>query len=82
MSPYDAEQELQTIRTIMERTALYERAVAPVLTWLGAVGIVSAIATGHRSATGYLRIVGRTFAYASMLAYLATWGQRSRHCRG
>lgn len=52
MSPYDAEQELQTIRTIMERTALYERAVAPVLTWLGAVGIISALLGWYKPVSG------------------------------
>ncbi len=52
MSPNEAEEELQTIRTIMERTALYERAVSPVLTWLGAVGIVTAALGWYKPVAG------------------------------
>ncbi len=58
----------------LTQCAEMNRVLTPIAFVLLAVGIVSAVATGHRSATGYLRIVGRTFAYASVLAYLATWG--------
>lgn len=38
-----AAENLQTIRTLMERSALYRRALAPVMTFNGAVGVISGI---------------------------------------
>ena len=38
-----AAEHLQTIRTLMERSALYRRALAPIMTYNGAVGTVAAI---------------------------------------
>jgi uncharacterized membrane protein HdeD (DUF308 family) len=37
-----AEENLQTIRTLMERSAVYRRAIAPVTLFAGAVGILAA----------------------------------------
>lgn len=39
-----AAEHLQVIRTLMERSALYRRALAPIMTYNGAVGTVAAIA--------------------------------------
>lgn len=39
-----AAQHLQTIRTLMERSALYRRALAPISTFTGTFGIIAAIA--------------------------------------
>ncbi len=39
-----AAEHLQTIRTLMERSALYRRALAPISSFVGAVGIVAALA--------------------------------------
>jgi len=39
-----AAEHLQTIRTLMERSALYRRALAPVSTFVGAVGTVAGFA--------------------------------------
>jgi hypothetical protein len=39
-----AAENLQTIRTLMERSAVYRRALAPVMTYVGVVGILAAIA--------------------------------------
>jgi hypothetical protein len=39
-----AAENLQTIRTLMERSAVYRRALAPVTTYVGIVGILAAIA--------------------------------------
>jgi hypothetical protein len=39
-----AAENLQTIRTLMERSALYRRALAPITTFVGIVGIIAAIA--------------------------------------
>jgi hypothetical protein len=38
-----AAEHLQVIRTLMERSALYRRALAPIMTYNGAVGTVAAI---------------------------------------
>ena len=37
-----AEENLQTIRTLMERSALYRRALAPIMLFTGAIGILAA----------------------------------------
>ncbi len=39
MNPNWAEENLQTIRTLMERSALYRRALAPIMLYVGVVGI-------------------------------------------
>ena len=39
-----AAEHLQTIRTLMERSALYRRALAPIMLFAGLVGIVAAVA--------------------------------------
>ncbi len=43
MEPNWAAEHLQTIRTLMERSALYRRALAPIFTFVGVVGIAAAI---------------------------------------
>lgn len=44
MNPNWAEENLQTIRTLMERSALYRRALAPIMLFAGIMGIVAAAA--------------------------------------
>jgi hypothetical protein len=39
-----AEENLQTIRTLMERSAVYRRALAPIMLFAGALGVVAAAA--------------------------------------
>lgn len=39
-----AAEHLQTIRTLMERSAVYRRALAPITTFVGVVGIAAALA--------------------------------------
>jgi hypothetical protein len=58
-----AAQNLQTIRTLMERSAVYRRALAPVMTFTGLVGVVAAV-TGWclnlktaKGFTGYWMVV-------------------------
>ncbi len=46
----------------------------PIAFVLLAVGVVSSTVTGQRSPGAYLRTIGRTFAFAAVLAYLPTWG--------
>ena len=43
MNPNWAEENLQTIRTLMERSALYRRALAPIMLLAGTLGIVAAV---------------------------------------
>src|SRR5215471_21594644 len=47
--------------------------LTPIAFVLLAIGIVSSTVTGHRSPGAYLRTIGRTFAFAAVLAYLPTW---------
>ena len=42
MRPDWAEENLHTIRTLMERTALYRRTLAPIMIYVGVVGLLSA----------------------------------------
>ena len=42
MDNHWAAEHLQTIRTLMERSALYRRALAPIMTFAGAVGTAAA----------------------------------------
>lgn len=42
MNPDLAENNLQTIRTLMERSALYRRALAPIMLFAGVAGMVAA----------------------------------------
>lgn len=41
MEPKWAEENLQTIRTLMERSAVYRRALAPIMTLAGTVGLTA-----------------------------------------
>lgn len=52
-----AAEHLQVIRTLMERSALYRRALAPVMTWSGVMGTVAAaggILAGVRAPAGFI----------------------------
>jgi hypothetical protein len=59
-----AAENLQAIRTLMERSALYRRALAPVMTFTGLIGIAAAVVGGLlgivavRSFAVYWMIVG------------------------
>jgi hypothetical protein len=43
METNNAAENLQVIRTLMERSALYRRALAPIMTWCGAWGIIAGL---------------------------------------
>ena len=55
MNPNWAEENLQTIRTLMERSAVYRRALAPIMLFAGAMGVVAAT-TGFLSRLDSLRL--------------------------
>ncbi len=42
MNPNWAEENLQTIRTLMERSAVYRRALAPIMLFAGTMGVLTA----------------------------------------
>jgi hypothetical protein len=42
MNPNWAEENLQTIRTLMERSAIYRRALGPIMLFAGALGVIAA----------------------------------------
>jgi len=61
MNPKWAEENLQTIRTLMERSALYRRALAPVMTLAGALGILGGLAAWRLhidTDSGFLKLWG------------------------
>lgn len=43
MEPIRAAEHLQVIRTLMERSALYRRALAPIMMFAGGVGVLAAV---------------------------------------
>jgi len=55
-----AEENLQTIRILMERSALYRRALAPIMLFAGAVGVAAAI-------------IGMVFHFDSPIAFTRLW---------
>ena len=57
----------------LNQCAEMNRVLTPIAFVLLAIGIVSSTVTGHRSPSAYLRTIGRTFAFAAVLAYLPTW---------
>ena len=61
----------------LNQCAEMNRVLMPIAFVLLAIGIVSSTITGHRSASAYLRTVGRTFAFAAVLAYLPTWSNEA-----
>lgn len=60
MKPNWAEENLQTIRTLMERSALYRRALAPIMLFAGIIGVLTAA-------------VGLLFHSDSMRAFGVLW---------
>ena len=47
MEPNQAVENLQVIRTLMERSAVYRRALAPIMLFTGAIGVLAAAAGLH-----------------------------------
>jgi hypothetical protein len=57
MNPKWAEENLQTIRTLMERSAIYRRALAPIMILCGVIGIFCGVAgwgLGINSTRGFV----------------------------
>ena len=60
MEPKWAEDNLQTIRTLMERSAVYRLALAPIMLYAGALGVIAATA-------------GLVFHLDAMRAFSSLW---------
>jgi len=60
----------------LNQCAEMNHVLTPIAFVLLVVGIVSSTVTGQRSPGAYLRTVGRTLAFAAVLAYLPTWGDQ------
>ena len=59
-----AEENLRTIRTLMERSAVYRRALAPVMIFIGVVGLAGALTGWRGGFVSPLAFVGFWFAIA------------------
>lgn len=67
MNPKWAEENLQTIRTLMERSAVYRRALAPVMLYAGILGLAAA-------AAGLLLQLDSTTAFGALWLITAAAG--------
>jgi hypothetical protein len=67
MNPNWAEENLQTIRTLMERSAVYRRALAPIMLFVGFVGVLAAI-IGYEFHYDSLRAFGELWLCAALVA--------------
>jgi hypothetical protein len=67
MNPNWAEENLQTIRTLMERSAIYRRALAPVMMLAGTLGLVGAATTLFLRVDSPKEFVGIWFAVANIV---------------
>src|SRR4051812_27798509 len=66
-----ASEHLQTIRTLMERAALYRRALAPIMLVVGVIGLVSAampIVTGRCNTNQSFALLWLITAAVSLIA--------------
>jgi hypothetical protein len=66
-----AAEHLQTIRTLMERSAVYRRALAPIMVWNGIVGIAGGLA-GWKLQLPDLRFV-EFWSFAALLAIIGSF---------
>lgn len=71
MNPNWAEENLQTIRTLMERSALYRRALAPIMLLAGALGVAAA-AIGLLCHLDSARAFGILWLVTAVLALVGT----------
>lgn len=82
MEPRSAAEHLQVIRTLMERSALYRRALAPIMMFVGGVGLIAAVLSwglhiGTAAAfIGYWYVVGAAaLTGAFLLVRRQAWQQ-------
>ena len=73
MDPQWAGEHLQVIRTLMERSALYRRALAPVATWTGITGIAASIVPCFVTIHEHLAFVSFWGAVSLVALFLSLW---------
>lgn len=66
MEPVAAAEHIQAIRTLMERSALYRRALAPITTFAGVLGLVAAVAGWKVGLKQPAAFIGYWFAVAAV----------------
>jgi hypothetical protein len=78
-----AAENLQTIRTLMERSAVYRRALAPIMLFVGILGVIGSIAahflelnTVRSFATGWLVVALVTIGGAFLIARRQAFKER------
>jgi hypothetical protein len=67
-----AAEHLQTIRTLMERTAVYRRALAPIMVWNGIAGIFAGLA-GWKLAFNSAHVFIVFWSTAALLAIIGSF---------
>jgi hypothetical protein len=67
-----AAEHLQTIRTLMERSAVYRRALAPIMVWNGIVGIAGGV-VGWKMALDSTRAFILFWSVAALLAIIGSF---------
>jgi hypothetical protein len=72
MEPKWAEENLQTIRTLMEQSAVYRRALAPIMLFAGLVGIIAA-GTGIFLRLNSIRSFGVLWLAAATIAVVGAF---------
>jgi len=67
-----AAENLQTIRTLMERSAVYRRALAPIMVWNGIVGVAGGLA-GWKLVVDSARAFVLFWSVAALLAIIGSF---------
>lgn len=81
MKPDQAEQNLQVIRTLMERSTIYRRALGPMMVWAGVVAIVAATVGGYRHIHGAREFIGFWVGTCAVALLGALWLARRQAVR-
>src|SRR4249919_3501762 len=72
MDAETANERLQVIRTLMERSAIYRRALAPIMTYLGFLGVVASVIGAFVAVDSALRF-GLYWMAVSVLGLLGAY---------
>ena len=67
-----AAEHLQTIRTLMERSAVYRRALAPIMVWNGIVGVIGGV-VGWKMNLPSIRAFVEFWSVAALLAIIGSF---------
>src|SRR5262245_6025149 len=81
MKPEAAEQNLQLIRTLMERSTLYRRALAPMMLWAGSVAVAASLVGWQREISGAREFVWFWMGTCGVAMLGALWLARRQALR-